>query len=310
MKSYQKILHLGDKMLDRLLEGEVEIQEKLDGSLIRWTIHSDGNIEIGSKRMEFNVNGIEKNFVEGANAIKEQFKNFAIDQGSTITIFGEYLKSPKQNTLAYERIPKNHIMVFDVVVSNPIKGDQWMNYGDMKQFSELNGFESVPILYQGDGKTINQDFINKLLETKSVLGNELVEGIVVKNKNQYYDANKYPWLSGNWQSGKYVRKEFQERNHGEHAGEKSGIEGLKISYGGAARWNKAIYRLRDEGKLQYNMKDMVVLLEEVKRDIIEEEKENIKEELWNIYNRQILGSAISGLGEWYKQKLLEELNKK
>lgn len=305
MKSYQKIVHLGDQVADRLLVGNVDIEEKIDGSMFRIEVNPDGIVNCGSKKVDFSQSGVEKNFSKGVETVKKAFENEKLN--GTITIFGEYLASPKQNTLCYERIPKNHIMIFDIVSSDPIQGDHWFGYYAKKSLADKFGFECVPLLYSGDGAGINQDFINELLKTKSVLGNELIEGIVVKNKGQYYDITKYPWLAGHWMAGKYVRKEFQERNSGEHAGEKSGIDGLKISYGGAARWNKAIQHLRDDGKLQGNMRDMVLLLEEVKRDIIEEEKENIKEELWKIYSRQILGSAIKGLPEFYKQKLLENL---
>jgi|SRR6185312_15852853 len=304
MRSYQKILHLGDKMADKLLVGNVVIEEKVDGSMFRAQLNPDGTIECGSKRMDFASNGIDPNFKPGVDYLTEVYKKYPID--STYTIFCEYLKSPAHNTLAYEKTPNNHLVLFDAVQHN-MAGGRWLAIHELEIMAELLDIDMVPILYEGDGSIVNQDYINNLLTKKSYLGNELIEGIVVKNYDQYYDVVKYPYLQGFWLAGKYVRKEFQERNSGAHAGEKTGVEGLKISYGGPARWNKAIFRLRDEGKLKGNMTDMTVLLDEVKSDIISEEKENIKEELWKIYGRQILGSSIKGLPEYYKQKLLENL---
>ena len=39
--------------------------------------------------------------------------------------------------------------------------------------------------------------------------------------------------------------------------------------------------------------------------VIEEEKENIKEHLYNIYKGDIMKYATFGLAQWYKEQLLE-----
>jgi len=50
------------------------------------------------------------------------------------------------------------------------------------------------------------------------------------------------------------------------------------------------------------------MYEMVTKDIIEEEKEYIKDELWKIFSGKLKGRAIKGLPEFY-MKHLEEINR-
>lgn len=43
----------------------------------------------------------------------------------------------------------------------------------------------------------------------------------------------------------------------------------------------------------------------IQADVADEEKENIKEELWRIFSKDILRQSIKGFPEWYKAQLLE-----
>jgi hypothetical protein len=46
----------------------------------------------------------------------------------------------------------------------------------------------------------------------------------------------------------------------------------------------------------------------VQQDILEEETENIKKYLYHTFKEDILRHSVRGLPEFYKQKLLENLN--
>ena len=303
MRSYQKILHLGDTMLDRLLEGEVNIEEKIDGSMGRVMITPEGDILCGSKRVEF-INQMDSGFRPMVDAVNKAFAGYKPEH--TTHIFGEYLGSPKHNTLSYSRIPKNHFMIFDVMEES-LQKNIWLGYEAKRAFSESFGFEVSPLLHSGDGKMITTEFIKDVLKTQSVLGNEIIEGIVIKNYDQYFDVVKHPWLEGMWMAGKYVRSEFKERNGGEWAGKKVGVEQIKLNIPKITIWQKSIQHLRDDGKLQNNMKDMAILIDEVKKDFVEEQKEFMKEELWEVYGRAITGEVVKGLPEYYKDRLLENI---
>ncbi|MEM2973345.1 MAG: hypothetical protein QXS50_04265, partial [Candidatus Caldarchaeum sp.] len=52
-------------------------------------------------------------------------------------------------------------------------------------------------------------------------------------------------------------------------------------------------------------RDIGKLINEVHKDVLEEEAEYLKEELWNWAKKQLLGAAVRGLPEWYKARLLE-----
>ena len=54
------------------------------------------------------------------------------------------------------------------------------------------------------------------------------------------------------------------------------------------------------------MRDLGKIIPEVKRDIEEEEKETIKEQLWKLYGQEMLAHSTKGLAEWYKDYLVEE----
>ncbi len=305
MKGYQKVSHLGSPTLDRLLEGIVHVEEKIDGSQFRFEIDADGKLHFGSRRVDFDDVKPDPNFRAGMDKVEEAFK----DKGNnvmdgSITVFAEYMKSEKHNTLKYDRIPKNHIVIFDVFLSS---GDHWMTYDEKKVFAEHNGFEVVPKLWEGDGKELSAEKIHELLKTQSYLGGTEIEGVVVKNYNVYYDAVKYAYLEGMWQCGKFVRAEFTEKNMKNHREGIPKIDKLCMKYNNEARWNKAIFRLRDESKLTGEMKDMTVLTREVVKDVSDECAEEIKEELYKIYGNQVIKSSIKGLPEFYKNYLLEQM---
>lgn len=72
---------------------------------------------------------------------------------------------------------------------------------------------------------------------------------------------------------------------------------------------QSVQHLRDNGELTGTPKDIGRLIKEVREDIVAEEKENIKDQLWEIYKNDFLGVATNGLPQYYKDKLvLGEVN--
>ena len=47
----------------------------------------------------------------------------------------------------------------------------------------------------------------------------------------------------------------------------------------------------------------------IKQDVLEEEKENIKELLYKLFKEDVLRVAINGFPEWYKQYLANAITK-
>lgn len=164
-------------------------------------------------------------------------------------------------------------------------------------------YEAVPEIFKGH---INSsDEIIKLLETESVLGGCKIEGIVVKNYAK-------PFLLGGQpiplMSGKFVSEAFKE-NHKENWGKEYSSKGkwetFLESFKTEALWNKSIQRLEEESKLEHSPRDIGMILKEINKDIESEQKEDVKEFLWNEHKREIFANATRGLPEWYKEKLLK-----
>lgn len=289
MKAYPKILHIGDKQIADLFDGDVEITEKIDGSQFGFGV-VDNTLYARSKGKEQDLDDPDKMFIEGVEYVKSIRDK--IPDG--FQFWGEYLQKPRHNVLAYDRVPKNNIALFGV--SN---AGEMLSYDLIKYWAELLDIEVVPLLFSG--KTTPENAL-KFVGSTSGLGGAEAEGIVVK---------KYePWLYFNVplpvKAGKYVTEKFKEVHHRDWAKlntTKGAFNGLAESVRTEARWNKAIQHLRDDGNFTGTVKDIGNVIKEVQQDLAQEEKENLKDQLWNIYSRDILKSATSGLVEWYKTKI-------
>lgn len=307
MESYQKIQQSYHKEVQDIWKGHIVVEEKIDGSQFRIEIIKNGEILCGSHHQELNM--VDSMFKLGTDQAKEIFKYLpeSMTGADKINVFCEYLSKPKQNTIAYERTPEKHLVVFDVMYD-----DKYLNRESKEAFVRLyEGLEITPLLWEGEGKDFTDEIKAGLLSKPSYLGHQggydKVEGIVVKAYDNYYDVNKYPYLQGHWLCVKIVNESFQEKNKVENpiAGDK--MQKLKDSVNSEARWRKAVQHLREKGEIVDEMKDMAKLAPEVTKDLETEEKENIKEELWKLYGKSIIHNSIKGLPEWYKEQLMEKV---
>ncbi len=301
LKTYPKVHHLGDPMLDGILDGKIIVEEKIDGSQFRIKWDADHQqVECASRRVEFKDNGVEGSFKKIVDHIEDVFKNLKWDK--TTYLWGEYLGGVKQNSLVYERVPKNNLMIFDGFREK----DGWFNHEMKEEVAKQLDVECVAQIWDGDGKDFTSKTIDQILKKYSALGPVIPEGIVVKNYGKYFDAGKYSWMEGWWMVGKFVRKEFQELNKASHLGDRDKLANIKATYNNEARWNKAVQKLKDEGKLEHNMRDMAFLIREVMTDVTDECSQDIKDRLFKIYGRDIVKSSTRGLAEFYNKKLLED----
>ena len=108
-------------------------------------------------------------------------------------------------------------------------------------------------------------------------------------------------------SAKYVSEKFKEKHGKDWVTGKDRLELLLSQYTSEARWHKAIQHFREEGVLTTSPKDIGPLMKEINQDLEVEEKENIKEELWKLFKKDLLRRATKGFPKWYKQKLIEEI---
>lgn len=288
--SYPKVWTLGHAGVKEILFDTVIVEEKVDGSQFSFG-RFDGELKCKSKGAEINVEYPEKMFEQAVITAKR------LDLKDGWTYRAEYLKTPKHNVLAYDRIPKDHLIVFDI--STGI--EEYLSYAAKVNECARLGLECVPILFEG--KIEDPAAVVELLQKTSVLGGQKVEGIVIKNYFRF-GIDKKVLLA------KYVSEAFKEV----HAGEwkeanptKSDIVAhLITSYKTPARWDKAIQHLREAGKLTDSPKDIGLLIREVQEDIEAEEKEEIKNKLYANVIQHIKRGVVGGLPEYYKEHLMKK----
>lgn len=291
--AFPKILHIGDKQILDLFEGEVEITEKLDGSQFSFG-KIDGEVITRSKGREFDEP--DKLF----RPIWEYVHSIADRLPEGIFFYGETLGTPRHSTLAYDRTPKNFFAMFGVYVAET---REYLNYDAIVEWSEKLDVDPVPLLFRGE---ISQSEILKFVDdTVSYLGGQKIEGVVVKAYKPWMFLGQIPL---NVMSGKYVTEAFKEVHNKDWSKLNTGkgkFDVLKENYRTEARWNKAIQHLEEKGELEGTPRDIGKLLKEVYTDIEEEEKENIKDQLYAIYKSDIMKYATHGLAQWYKEKLVK-----
>lgn len=213
----------------------------------------------------------------------------------------EYLEKPRHNVLSYARTPTNNLVLFDVLTP----GGQFLgkDLGTLKEYADLLGIDCIPILHQGAASV---DLIKELLTTPSYLGNQTIEGVVVKNYDQYINlyGHIFPVFA------KYVREAFKELHKAEWSEKhttKQSIDLFIQAFRSPARWQKAIIHAREDGVLNQEPKDIGLLVKYIHQDIVEEEKQEIKDQVYRIIIEDIKKTAVSGFPEYYKQQLLEAL---
>jgi len=294
--AFPKILHIGDKQILDLFETEVEITEKIDGSQFGFGKTPEGELIMRSKGREITLDTVDKLFfpaVTYITSIAERIPNGWF-------FYGETLHAPQHSTLAYDRIPKNHIALFAVYDSEQ---RVFHNYDTILEYAQKFDVDAVPLLFRGETSATN--VLEMVKDTPSYLGGQNIEGVVVKAYKSWMFLEQIPLTV---MSGKYVTEEFKEVHVKDWSKLNTGkgkFEVLKENYRTEARWRKAIQHLRERGELTGTPKDIGALIKETRVDIETEEKENIKDVLWAIYKEDILKYSVFGLAQFYKEELVK-----
>lgn len=293
--SYTKILTLGARGTERALVGPVVVQEKVDGSQFAFGVDADGNIGCRSHHQQLSLDAPTKMFALAVDHIQQNVIELhdMTDQFGECWFYCEYLQKPKQNTLAYERVPKNHLALFDANILGV-----WPARTMLKELATRLNIDIVPEFHCGP---ISLEELKELLAIPSFLGGQTVEGLVIKNYNELIalGGRTYPVFC------KLVNEAFKERHSVDwkDRSTKGKLETYLESFRSEARWQKAVQWMREEGSLKYQPRDIGSLVKLIQADIREEETENIKEELYKLYIGDIVRMSTRGLAEWYKEQL-------
>lgn len=304
---------MGHRLLKGLLDGDVNVEEKVDGSqfsfgLVPSNTDDSGNVvdvvyktlpdgpyslKIRSRGCVMHVDAPEKMFSSAAETVRRLAD--VLTPGWTYR--GEVLAKPKHNSLAYDRVPSGNIILFDINT-----GDQgYLSYEEKKREAERLGLEVVPLLFSGRVTSV-EDF-RRFLSTTSVLGGQNIEGVVVKPRAyDLYGLDKKVLM------GKFVSEAFKEV-HRKAWGEnnptsKDIVAQIVAAYGTPARWQKAVQHLREEGKLVDDLQDIGPIIKEIPGDVLSDCEQDMKDDLFKWAWPHIRRGLTSGFPEWYKDQLL------
>jgi hypothetical protein len=295
--SYPSIYNLGHRAIANLLDGPVLVEEKVDGSQFSFGKDFDGALRVRSKGAVMYIDAPEKMFNKAIAAVGEVAH--LLVPGWTYR--GEYLAKPKHNTLAYDRVPRNHIIIFDINTGL----QTYLDHATKAKEASRLGFETVPLLACGTISSL--DTFRGFLDQESILGGQKIEGVVVKPFNYDLLGQDKKVLFGKFVSEHF--KEVHQRTWKEEHATKGSNDILAIlaqQYTTPARWAKAVQHLAEAGLIEDSPKDIGKLMAEVPQDVAKECEEEIKEQLYKWAWPQMRRLVTRGLPEWYKEQLLKK----
>lgn len=293
--TYPSIYALGHRYIADLLLDPVLVEEKIDGSQFsfgKFMGEEGPYLRCRSKGAELNLVAPDSMFKRGVEVVQ----GLAGKLTTGWTYRAEYLAKPKHNVLVYNRIPKDHLIIFDINTGH----EEYMPYEEKQLECQRLGLEVVPQLFYGKIEDIQH--FRTFLDTTSCLGGQKVEGVVIKNY-QRFGLDKKVLL------GKFVSEAFKEVHAREWkaANPTQGdvLQQLIRSLKTDARWHKAVQHLREAGSIESSPRDIGPLLKEVQHDIEKEEQDYIKQKLFEWAWPHIRRGVTAGLPEWYKEQLLK-----
>ncbi len=304
--SYPQIFAMGHRYVKDLLTSPVLVEEKIDGSQFSFGIfdapatscqvgnHPDDCepvVRVRSKGAEMHVDAPEKMFALGVAWVRENAAR--LHPGWTYRT--EFLSKSKHNALAYDRVPRNHIIVFDINTAE----EEYLPREIKAEEADRLGLEVVPRLFHGMVTSIEQ--FREYLSRESVLGGQKIEGVVVKNYGLFGQDKKV--LMGKFVSEAYKEVHAREWMIGNPA-QGDIVQRLVEAYRGPARWQKAEIHLRERGLIEDSPRDIGILMREVWPDILKEEIDAIKDILFAWAEDKVRRGVTAGLPEWWKEKLL------
>ena len=293
MSTYPKIYNLGNKWLGaELLDNEVTIEEKVDGSQFSWGLAVSGELWAKSKRADINFD---------SPGMFEKATETVIMLGPVLvpgfTYRGEFLQKPRHNKLAYGRVPYENIIGWEIETDE----GKFLSWETKQAQFSLMGLETVPLLFCG--LVTGREQLDDLLDADSILGgNNKIEGIVIKN--YVTPAHDGGLLVGKLVSTAYRESKAVKKPKGSTP---EVVNNIIEAYRSEARWQKAVQALSESGQLAGTLRDIGLLIKTVSQDVYEEDGADIAEILFKGMWKTINKGIIDGLAQWYQELLLDEV---
>jgi len=190
-RKYNKIYALGKEEVEGILEGEVIIQEKIDGANSSTWI-KENIMKFGSRNQEVQIfNGFPE-YCKSHEGIKQLLSDFP-----NYRLFGEWLV---RHTLPYNPLNYNHFYLFDIVDEST---NEWLRPEVVSEIADSYNIRKPQVFFQGVVSDIKD--VQDLWVGKSELGDR-GEGVVIKNHNFVSKFGIKP------QYAKIVTQDFKENN--------------------------------------------------------------------------------------------------
>lgn len=301
--SYWKSANIGDPKLVSFFSSPCDkgfvLEEKIDGSQFSAAVY-DGKLYCRSRSKQIDISDPEKMFSKTVEALVSLHADGKLPDNTIIR--GESVTSLKHNTLRYSRTPEHFLVVFGAECA--ISGEPYHRY-DLECLCDRIGFEVARLISTTNNPSDALALAKQAMGSESMLGGALIEGVVIKRLSDPVYFLDRPVFA------KLVSEEFREQHKvawGDSNPDRQDIlQRIVKSLSGPARYAKAVQHLADEGKITGTVQDIGAIIKEVKRDVIEEGEAEAKEALWNWAKDKISRAAGSGVPQWYKDRLLKDL---
>ena len=171
------------KRIEKLLNENIEIIEKLDGS--RFQVQKDDNLDLSFyKRKDVPISKIDRTLSKYYEKAIFHFESFSSEKLSQLPEgwrFGmEYFPNLHPVTIAYDRLPLNNLVLTDIQVKDP-KDRTVEVISDKKtlnRWAEILEIEKPPIVFEGK---LDEKQKKKILEFLNTQYSELVNRFKTEN---------------------------------------------------------------------------------------------------------------------------------
>lgn len=296
LNAIPKVYSLGHRHTQGILEGEIRIQEKIDGSQFSFCFTS-GDVPMLECRSKGTVmlSGNPGMFKQAVDSVQQMAENGQLPSGYVFHC--EYLAKPKHNVLTYACIPAGHLVLFDV---RNAAGEYLPD--EVNTWATVLGIQPVPTLYKGsEGASV--EFSNIMLG-QSILGGTQMEGIVIKNYAKPHPESESGFAP---MTAKVVSDKFKEKHTNKMPSPKAKqnefVPGIVARYRTEARWLKAIQHLKESNSLVNGPEDIGPLLKEIEQDVLVEEGDDIAQICLLAHWKEIARGLTGGFPEYYKKLL-------
>lgn len=277
-KPYQHVQRMGVDEVDGILDGNVVIQPKIDGTNASIWLDENGTLGFGNRRRKLTLEKDNAGFMtfftsEMAQGDAAKLQEY-LEDNPDYTIYGEWLV---QHVVHYKDNVYHQLFIFDVYDN---ANERYLNieeYQDDLQELGMSYVVVIPAIYKG--KATNEMIVKLAKDNHYLLEKDQVgEGVVVK---RYDFVNRY----GRTTWGKYVLADFKKRKHDGHDHYQD-VDGIGNSYAEPiakfitpAFVEKEFIKFKERLDHPFSGKDIPALLGTVYHEFVSEETWHFLKEL-------------------------------